>query len=37
VARDVPLVTSLRLNNDVPVSEFVELATLAESLGFDQI
>ena len=32
-----PLVTSLRLNNDVPVAEFVELARLAESLEFDQI
>jgi len=32
-----PLITSLRLNNDVPVDEFVELARLAESLGFDQI
>jgi len=31
------LTTSLRLNNDVSVAEFVELATLAESLGFDQI
>ena len=29
--------TSLRLNNDVPVDEFVELARLAESLQFDQI
>jgi 5,10-methylenetetrahydromethanopterin reductase len=29
--------TSLRLNNDVPVDEFVELARLAESLEFDQI
>jgi 5,10-methylenetetrahydromethanopterin reductase len=28
---------SLRLNNDVPVAEFVELARLAESLEFDQI
>jgi 5,10-methylenetetrahydromethanopterin reductase len=28
---------SLRLNNDVPVAEFVELAQLAESLEFDQI
>ena len=32
-----PLVTSLRLNNDVPVDEFIELARLAESLEFDQI
>ena len=32
-----PLVTSLRLNNDVPVAEFIELARLAESLEFDQI
>jgi 5,10-methylenetetrahydromethanopterin reductase len=32
-----PVVTSLRLNNDVPVAEFVELARLAESLEFDQI
>ena len=31
------LLTSLRLNNDVPVEEFVELARLAESLEFDQI
>ena len=31
------LITSLRLNNDVPVDEFVELARLAESLEFDQI
>ena len=31
------VVTSLRLNNDVPVDEFVELARLAESLQFDQI
>lgn len=31
------LVTSLRLNNDVAIDEFVELATLAESLEFDQI
>ncbi len=30
-------VTSLRLNNDVPVDEFIELARLAESLEFDQI
>jgi 5,10-methylenetetrahydromethanopterin reductase len=29
--------TSLRLNNDVPIDEFVELAMLAESLQFDQI
>ena len=29
--------TSLRLNNDVGVDEFVELARVAESLGFDQI
>ena len=29
--------TSLRLNNDVPIDEFVELALLAESLQFDQI
>jgi 5,10-methylenetetrahydromethanopterin reductase len=28
---------SLRLNNDVPVDEFVELAQLAEALDFDQI
>ena len=28
---------SLRLNNDVPVAEFVELARLAESLEFDQV
>lgn len=34
---DDHLVTSLRLNNDVPVDEFVELARLAESLAFDQI
>ena len=32
-----PSITSLRLNNDVPVDEFVELAQLAESLEFDQI
>ncbi len=31
------VLTSLRLNNDVPVDEFVELARLAESLEFDQI
>ena len=31
------LVTSLRLNNDITVDEFVELAGLAESLQFDQI
>ena len=31
------LITSLRLNNDVPVAEFVELARLAESMEFDQI
>jgi 5,10-methylenetetrahydromethanopterin reductase len=29
--------TSLRLNNDVSVDEFVELAELAESLQFDQV
>ncbi len=29
--------TSLRLNNDVPVTEFIEIARLAESLEFDQI
>jgi 5,10-methylenetetrahydromethanopterin reductase len=29
--------TSLRLNNDVPVGDFVELAQAAESLGFDQL
>ena len=29
--------TSLRLNNDVPIDEFVESALLAESLQFDQI
>lgn len=34
---DRHVVASLRLNNDVPVAEFVELAVLAESLGFDQI
>ncbi len=34
---DRPLRTSLRLNNDVGVDEFVELARLAETLGFDQI
>src|SRR5918994_2531446 len=34
---DPPVRTSLRLNNDVGVDEFVELARLAESLGFDQI
>jgi 5,10-methylenetetrahydromethanopterin reductase len=28
---------SLRLNNDVPVDEFVQLARLAEELGFDQL
>jgi 5,10-methylenetetrahydromethanopterin reductase len=32
-----PPVTSLRLNNDVQVTEFVEIARLAESLEFDQI
>jgi 5,10-methylenetetrahydromethanopterin reductase len=37
VNRERGLVTSLRLNNDVPVAEFVELARLAESLEFDQI
>ena len=31
------LTSSLRLNNDVAVAEFVELAQLAESLEFDQI
>ena len=31
------LVVSLRLNNDVAVDEFVELARLAERLGFDQL
>jgi 5,10-methylenetetrahydromethanopterin reductase len=34
---DRALRTSLRLNNDVGVEEFVELACLAETLGFDQI
>ena len=34
---EAPLRTSLRLNNDVCVDEFVELARLAETLGFDQI
>ena len=34
---DHRLRTSLRLNNDVGVDEFVELARLAETLGFDQI
>lgn len=34
---DDGLVASLRLNNDVSVTEFVALAQLAESLGFDQI
>lgn len=34
---DQPLRTSLRLNNDVGVDEFVELARFAETLGFDQI
>jgi 5,10-methylenetetrahydromethanopterin reductase len=28
---------SLRLNNDLPVSTYVEVARLAESLGFDQL
>lgn len=28
---------SIRLNNDLPVAQYVELAQLAESLGFDQI
>ena len=31
------LITSLRLNNDLSVDEFVDLARLAESLHFDQI
>ena len=31
------LITSLRLNNDLAVDEFVDLARLAESLHFDQI
>lgn len=34
---DDRLITSLRLNNDVPVAEFVDIAQLAESLGFDQL
>ena len=29
--------TSLRLNNDVTVAEFVELSRTAEELGFDQV
>lgn len=29
--------TSLRLNNDLPVGEFVELCRLAEDRGFDQV
>jgi len=37
VTADQPLRTSLRLNNDVGVDEFVELARVAETLGFDQI
>lgn len=32
-----PLTTSLRLNNDVPVGAFVELAAAAEAAGFDQL
>jgi len=31
------LTTSIRVNNDVTVAEFVDLAQLAEALGFDQI
>ena len=34
---DDRLITSVRLNNDVPVAEFVDIAQLAESLGFDQL
>lgn len=34
---DDHLITSLRLNNDVAIDEFVELALLAESLELDQI
>jgi 5,10-methylenetetrahydromethanopterin reductase len=34
---DAPTRFSLRLNNDVSVAEFVELARLAEALEFDQI
>ena len=34
---DRPLRASLRVNNDVGVDEFVEIARVAESLGFDQI
>jgi 5,10-methylenetetrahydromethanopterin reductase len=37
VSTDRPLRASLRLNNDVGVDEFVEIARVAESLGFDQI
>ena len=29
--------TSLRLNNDLPVSTFVDLAVRAENAGFDQV
>ena len=31
------MTTSLRFNNDIGVDHFVEIAQLAESLGFDQI
>lgn len=37
MSADQPLRASLRLNNDVGVDEFVEIARVAESLGFDQI
>ena len=33
----VNLRTSLRLNNDLPVSTFVDLAVRAENAGFDQV
>jgi 5,10-methylenetetrahydromethanopterin reductase len=36
-ARPVPLRTSVRLNNDLAVPAFVELAVAAEEAGFDQL
>ncbi|WP_138759979.1 LLM class flavin-dependent oxidoreductase [Modestobacter altitudinis] len=35
--RGLLVTTSLRLNNDLPVAEYVELVVAAEALGFDQV
>jgi 5,10-methylenetetrahydromethanopterin reductase len=36
-SRPPPIRASLRLNNDLPVKSFVDLAAVAEEAGFDQI